>query len=76
MVLLHATAIFPLTLLLEPLGSRAMLPALLYFGMMIAAAILVVIVAGPKHLSRQLKKQEEGAEKPGGTAAAPAPRPA
>src|SRR5918996_5688697 len=31
-VLLHATANLPLTLLLEPLGRQAMLPFLLYVG--------------------------------------------
>src|SRR5215211_6415158 len=48
-VLLHATANLPLTLLLEPLGSRAMVPLILYFGLMAVAAIVVVIVAGPAH---------------------------
>ncbi len=61
-VLLHATANLPLTLLLEPLGSRAMLPALLYFGLLVVAAIVVVIVAGPAHLSRKQRKQEEPPE--------------
>src|SRR5215210_8461732 len=63
-VLLHATANLPLTLLLEPLGSRAMLPFLLYVGLMVVAAIVVVIVAGPKHLSRKHRKQEEGIAEP------------
>jgi membrane protease YdiL (CAAX protease family) len=58
-VLLHATANLPLTLFLEPLGSRAMLPFLLYVGLLVVAAILVVIVAGPAHLSRTHRKQEE-----------------
>jgi uncharacterized protein len=60
-VLLHATANLPLTLLLEPLGSRAMLPFLLFVGPMVVAAIVVVIVAGPAHLSRKHRKQEEPA---------------
>src|ERR671911_852278 len=34
-VLLHATANLPLTLFLEPLGSRAMLPFLLYVALMV-----------------------------------------
>ena len=58
-VLLHATANLPLTLLLEPLGSRAMVPFLLYVGLMVVGAIVVVIWAGPAHLSRKHKKQEE-----------------
>jgi lysylphosphatidylglycerol synthetase-like protein (DUF2156 family) len=64
-VLLHATANFPLTLLLEPLGSRAVLPFWLFVGLMVVAAIVVVMVAGPKHLSRKHRKQEEqGAAQP------------
>jgi membrane protease YdiL (CAAX protease family) len=64
-VLIHATFNFPLTFLLEPLGSRATLPALLYFGLLVVAAIVVVIVAGPEHLSRKRRKQEEeGAAEP------------
>jgi len=59
---LHATANLPLTLLLEPLGSRAMVPLILYFGLMAVAAIVVVIVAGPAHLSRKRRKQEEREE--------------
>src|ERR687889_505541 len=61
-VLLHATANLPLTLFLEPLGSRAMLPFLLYVGLMVVGAIVVVIVAGPAHLSRKHKKQEAPSE--------------
>jgi membrane protease YdiL (CAAX protease family) len=59
-VLLHATANLPLTLLLEPLGSRAMVPYVFFVGLMVVAAIVVVIVAGPAHLSRKHRKQEEG----------------
>jgi len=69
-VLIHATANLPLTLLLEPLGSRAMLPFLLYVGLMVVAAIVVVIVAGPAHLSRTHRKQEEPAQPEVATAAA------
>jgi membrane protease YdiL (CAAX protease family) len=58
-VLLHATANLPLTLLLEPLGGRAMVPFLLYVGLMVVAAIVVVTVAGSAHLSRKHRKQEE-----------------
>jgi hypothetical protein len=39
---------------------------LMYFGLMVVAAIVVVIWAGPKHLSRKHRKQEEqGAAEPG-----------
>ena len=61
-VLLHATANLPLSLLLEPLGSRAVLPFWLFVGLMVAAAIVVVIVAGPAHLSRTHRKQEEATQ--------------
>jgi CAAX protease family protein len=37
-VLLHATANLPLTLLLEPLGSRAMVPFMFYVALMVVAA--------------------------------------
>jgi hypothetical protein len=58
-VLLHATANLPLTLFLEPLGRQAMLPFLLYVGLMVVGAIVVVVVAGPEQLSRKQRKQEE-----------------
>jgi uncharacterized protein len=58
-VLLHATVNLPLTLSIELLGSRAMAPVLLYFGLTIVAAIVVVVVAGPKRLSRKHQRQVE-----------------
>jgi len=61
-VLLHATVNLPMTLFIDELGSRATLPVLLYFGLTVVAAIVVVIVAGPKHLSRKHHKQEEPSE--------------
>ncbi len=61
-VLLHATVNLPITLSIDELGSRATVPVLLYFGLMVVAAIVVVIVAGPKHLSRKHRKQEEPSE--------------
>jgi membrane protease YdiL (CAAX protease family) len=70
-VLLHATANLPLTLLLEPLGSRAMVPFLVYVGLMVVVAIVVVIWAGPAHLSRTHRKQEEPASQPEVATAAP-----
>jgi uncharacterized protein len=68
-VLLHATANLPLTLLLEPLGGRAMLPFSLFVGLMVVAAIVVVVVAGHAHLSRKHRKQEEHAQPEVATAA-------
>src|SRR5918998_1721090 len=64
-VLLHATFNLPMTLSLEALGSQAAVPLLLYWGLLVVAASVVVIVAGPKHLSRQLRKQEERVVEPG-----------
>ena len=61
-VLLHATMNLPQTLAIDELGSRATVPVLLYWGLLVVAAIVVVIVAGPKHLSRKHRKQEEEAE--------------
>jgi uncharacterized protein len=58
-VLLHATANLPITLAIDELGSRAIAPVMLYWGLLAVAAIVVVIVAGPKHLSRKHRKQEE-----------------
>jgi len=58
-VLLHATINLPITLLYNDLGGRVTVPVLLYFGLMVVAAIVVVIVAGPKHLSRKHRKQEQ-----------------
>ena len=65
-VLLHATINLPIRLLYDSLGSRVTVPVLLYFGLTVVAAIVVVIVAGPKHLSRKHRKQEEeeGAAEP------------
>jgi membrane protease YdiL (CAAX protease family) len=66
-VLLHATANLPMTLFIDELGSKAMVPVLLYFGLTVVAAIVVVVLAGPAHLSRKHTKQEErdeGAAKP------------
>ena len=68
-VLLHATVNLPVTLAIDDLGSRATVPVLLYWGLMAVAAIVVVIWAGPEHLSRKRKKQqqeeEEGAAESG-----------
>jgi hypothetical protein len=47
------------TIAFDELGSRATLPVILYFGLLVVTAIVVVIVAGPKHLSRKRRKQEE-----------------
>src|SRR5215203_5832202 len=61
-VLLHATANFPVTMVIDELGTRATVPVLLYWGLMAVAAIVVVIWAGPEHLSRKRKKQQQEEE--------------
>jgi hypothetical protein len=58
-VLLHATSNLPITLTIDDLGTRATVPVLFYWGLMVVAAIVVAIVAGPKHLSRKHRKQEQ-----------------
>jgi uncharacterized protein len=58
-VILHATVNLPVTLVIDDLGTRGRIPSLLYFGLLVVAAIVVVMVAGPKHLSRKHRKQEE-----------------
>ena len=70
-VLLHATYNLPITLAIDDLGTRATLPVLLYFGLLVVAAIVVVIVAGPKHLSRKYTKQEEEGAAESGVATPP-----
>ena len=62
-VLAHATVNLPLTLVRDDLGAQATVPVLLYFGLLIVAAIVVVIVAGPKHLSRKRTKQVQEEER-------------
>src|SRR5215213_8799653 len=66
-VLLHATYNLTLTILIAPLGRQVTLAFSLYVGLLVVAAIVVVIWAGPKHLSRKHRKQEEEeqAAKPG-----------
>ena len=70
-VLLHATYNLPITLAIDDLGTQATLPVLLYFGLLVVAAIVVVIVAGPKHLSRKYSKQEEQGAAESGVATPP-----
>jgi len=57
-VLLHATFNLPLTILIAPLGSQVTLAFSLYVGLLVVSAIVVVVWAGPKHLSRKHRKQE------------------
>lgn len=78
-VLLHATVNLPVTLSIDELGNRATVPVLLYWGLMAVAAIVVVIWAGPEHLSRKRKKQQQegqAAESGGATSGVVKPTPA
>jgi uncharacterized protein len=56
-VLLHATANLPVTLLLAPLGSDMIQPFLIFTALLIIAAVVVVGFAGPADLSRTQRKQ-------------------
>jgi uncharacterized protein len=56
-VLLHAAANLPLTLLITPLGGDMTQPFLIFVGLMVLAAATVVGLTGPAHLSRTRTKQ-------------------
>jgi membrane protease YdiL (CAAX protease family) len=56
-VLLHATANLPVTLLLAPLGSEMIQSFLIFTALLIIAAVVVVGFAGPADLSRTRRKQ-------------------
>ena len=56
-VVYHAAANVPLTVLLEPLGTRAAEPFLIYVALSVVAASAIVLIAGPKHLSRVRSRQ-------------------
>jgi CAAX protease family protein len=56
-VLLHATANLPVTLLLAPLGIDMIQPFLIFTALLIIAAAVVVWFAGPADLSRTQRKQ-------------------
>jgi membrane protease YdiL (CAAX protease family) len=72
-VLLHATFNLPLTLLIAPLGDRVTVPFLLYIGLLVAAALAVVVWAGPQHLSRNHTKQEQEEGEAAQSGAVPSP---
>lgn len=56
-VLLHATANLPVTVLLGPLGIDALQPFLIFTALLIIVAGVVVGFAGPADLSRTQQKQ-------------------
>lgn len=56
-VLLHATANLPVSLAINGMGADATAPVLLYFGLLVVVAIVVVLVAGPAQLSRSRERQ-------------------
>jgi predicted exporter len=58
-------------------GADSVRQAWLFAALWCAVAIVVVVWAGPKHLSRKHRKQEEVAEKPSSTtppSVSPVPR--
>ena len=59
---LHATVTFPISLPTDYSGGWATLPVLLSWVLLAIGAIVAVIVAGPKQLSRKHHKQEELSE--------------
>lgn len=58
-VLFHAAANLPLTILITPLGDDMAPSFLTFVGLMVVAATVVVIATGPAHLSRTRQKQVE-----------------
>jgi hypothetical protein len=55
-VLAHAAANLPLSLLITPLGDAMTQPFLVYAAILVAAALVVVVVTGPEHLSRSQRR--------------------
>jgi membrane protease YdiL (CAAX protease family) len=56
-VLYHAAANLPLSLLITPLGAGMTQPFLSYAALVVVAAVAVVAVSGPEHLSRTHRRQ-------------------
>jgi hypothetical protein len=56
-VLLHATANLPVSVLITPLGIDRIQPFLIFTALLIIAAVVVVGLAGPANLSRTERKQ-------------------
>ena len=58
-VLYHAAINLPLTVLITPLGSQMVQPFLIYVGITVIAALVVVIATGGENLSRTAHRQIE-----------------
>ena len=56
-VLAHATLNLPVTVILEPMGSRLTQPFLIYTAVIVCIAAVLALVAGPKRLSRTHARQ-------------------
>lgn len=56
-VLYHATANLPITLLITPLGEQGTRPFLIYLALFVVVTAAIVAAAGPAHLSRTQPKQ-------------------
>ena len=58
-VLCHAAANLPLTLLLDPLGKQSARPFLIYLALFVIVTAAIVVATGPAHLSRTQPKQTD-----------------
>jgi len=56
-VLYHAAANLPITLLIAPLGEQSARPFLIYLALLLVVAGATVVATGPTHLSRTQPKQ-------------------
>jgi uncharacterized protein len=56
-VLLHATANLPVTVLIAPLGIDMIQPFLIFTSLLVIAAAVVIVFAGPADLSRTQPRQ-------------------
>lgn len=57
LVIFHAASNLPLTVFFEPLGDQVVRPFVIYVGLMVAAAAVIVAITGPATLSRTHAKQ-------------------
>jgi uncharacterized protein len=56
-VLLHAAANLPITVLITPLGEEMVQPFLIFTALMVVTAAGVVVATGSEHLSRSRRRQ-------------------
>ena len=65
-VLLHAAANLPITVLITPLGEEMAQPFLILTALMVVTAAAVVVSTGGEHLSRSRRRQVTITEPMGG----------